>query len=68
MAMKIYRVSALTNGSRVFESSIKAVSEKQARFFFSAPLSKGGKGHGFACRDWCVYEAPNKQLTLDFTA
>lgn len=44
--LKLYTVSAVIGGRRVYET-IKAVSPKQAMFFFCAPREKGGSGRGW---------------------
>lgn len=70
-----YTVSGLIGGEyRHHEYHILASSEKQARFFFSAPYSKGGRGNGFYVRDWNVTKEPGhvepptsyKQIKLSF--
>lgn len=63
--LRLYRVSAVIKGRRVFEF-IKAVSPKQAIFFFCAPPEKGGRGRGWRG----VYdiqaeeEYPSRQMSL----
>lgn len=69
-----YTVSAVVGEYRHYEYHILASSEKQARFFYSAPYSKGGRGNGFRIYDVEVtpepgYEKPMsdyEQMVLNF--
>lgn len=61
-----YTVSAVIGDHRHWEYGIEAVSEKQARFFYSAPFSKGGRANGFRIYDVEVIKEPSAQLELDF--
>lgn len=64
MAIKQYRVSAVIGGHRVYQI-IKAVSPKQACFFFCAPVSKGGSGRGWkGVYDIQAEELCPRQLSL----
>lgn len=64
--IKFYTVSGVVGEHRHTEYDIGATTEKQAKYFFSAPISKGGRGNGFRVFDWSVSEASSKQLTLNF--
>lgn len=64
--IKIYTVSGVVGEHRHTEYNINASTEKQARYFFSAPISKGGRGNGFRVFDWIVSESQGRQLTLSF--
>ena len=61
-----YTVSAVIGDYRHWEYHIEAYTEKQARYLFSAPFSKGGRANGFRIYDVEVRKEPGAQLELNF--
>lgn len=61
-----YTVSAVIGEYRHWEYGIEAYSEKQARFLFSAPFSKGGRANGFRIYDVEIHKELGAQLELNF--
>lgn len=62
--MRSFNVSGVIGEHRHMEYGIKASTVKQAKYLFSAPISRGGRGNGFRVFDMTVRENPSRQMSL----